>query len=237
VNRLQTEAMLAAEVIGWLEREGWDTFSEVTSPSGQERADIVAVRTLPSGEKNVAVVECKRELTFDLLAQAKKWRPHAHFIWIAVPKARHSAGRAEAFKIARDYCLLGVLEVDGGEVVVRAAPSPNPNVLETLRLSLSPEHKNHAKAGSSGGGQFTSWKATCQRLAAFVAEHEGCTITEAVDGITHHYRSRASAVSSLDHWIHKDRVPGVVVGWKRRLWTTVEAAARGMAHTRVQAAS
>lgn len=74
MNRLQTEAMLAAEIIGWLELEGWETYSEVTSPSGQERADIVAVRTLPSGEKNVAVIECKRELTFELLAQAKKWK-------------------------------------------------------------------------------------------------------------------------------------------------------------------
>jgi len=240
VNGLQTEAMLAAEVLRWLEQRGFTTYSEVTMPVGQERADIVATRSIKAGELlaanpfldegpratvdhlQVAIVQCKRELSFAVLEQADRWSEYGHGTWVAVPKAKGTSTRHFAIhKIAHKALRLGVLEVD--ESVVEVC---SPFVRETtdrdvqkLVDSLKPGHQTHAVAGSPGGGQFTTFKETCRLLAEYVKEHDGCTLSEAIDGITHHYRSKKSAQSALSEWISKGKVPGVVQGWKQRLYT------------------
>jgi hypothetical protein len=256
MNASQTEAMLAAEVVAWLETSGWDVYRSCRPGPGI--ADIVAtlkpmllepdvgdgvrltgfddasLRSLTVDVPLVAVVQCKRELSFELLAQAEDWVPHAHIVWLAVQAAKRSPGRVMAKRLALKLGL-GVLEVDGGavEVVAKAPVRADSEVLETLRLSLRPEHKTHAAAGSQGGGQFTSWKGTCAALRAFVSANEGCTMVEAVRGIVHHYRSEKSAVSALSKWAHRGKIPGVVCGWKGRLWTSAEAAARGVTGLRL----
>lgn len=221
MNSAQTEAMLAAEVLRWLEGQGFTTYSEVTMPNGsQERADIVATR---SGHPlHVAVVQCKRELSFDLLEQADRWRHFAHAVWIAVPSAKKSSARSFAIhRLAHKALLLGVLTVDASveEVCAPFVREATDRDVQALIDSLRPGHQTHAAAGSPAGGQYTSFKQTCERLAAYVREHDGCTMSEAVDGIVHHYRSKKSAASSLAEWIHKGKVPGVVQGWKQRLYT------------------
>jgi Holliday junction resolvase len=63
------EATLAAAVVRWLEREGWDVYQEVQvsapSTSGERVVDIIALKG-----PIVWGIECKVSLTLPLLLQA-----------------------------------------------------------------------------------------------------------------------------------------------------------------------
>jgi hypothetical protein len=233
-GRPKTESAVAAAVTAWLEGEGHEVFSEVSiawklragaGDVGDGRADLVAIR---GGE--LAVVECKASLSFDLFAQCERWLDYANRIWLAVPVAKASRGRSEAFRIARDFYGFGVLEVrdavpgERSPIVIRAAAVLKEERDHALRTSLRSEHKTHAKAGSNTGGHFTSFKETCQALAGYVSKHPACTLDEALGAIEHHYKTKASAANSLGPWIRKGKVAGVYQGWKGRLWSDPKSA-------------
>ena len=227
------EAAIGAAVSEWFRSKQAVVYEEVIDPrpSCTERADLVAVETLPGFERTlVHIVECKAELSFELLAQARHWSLNRFgCVWLAVPKLhRSSVGRAEAIRIAHAILGFGVLVVDR-EVSVEGRPA-NLHPPEDRRLldSLRPEHQTHAKAGSPSGGHFTSFKASCQALSAYVKENDGCRLEDAVKTISHHYRSTASAVSSLHHWVREGKVDGVYPGWKGRLYNTPRASAQSM---------
>src|ERR1700677_3488118 len=46
MRAFETEAQLAATVVDWLKRGGWDVYQEVQLNSGGRRADIIAVDCL-----------------------------------------------------------------------------------------------------------------------------------------------------------------------------------------------
>jgi hypothetical protein len=149
-----TEADLASKVVSWLESDGWEVFQEVQPEGwGGPRADIVAVQ-----EGRVWVVECKKQFSFDLLAQAEKWKPYSNRASIAVPYARRSDGRSTAFRVA-GLLGLGVFEVESLWPVDADRIPAVKQVVEPeyrgfvdwkLRDALRPEHKEYAKAGESG---------------------------------------------------------------------------------------
>lgn len=231
-----TEAMIAASAYGWLSGEGWDVYCEVESPLGQERADLVGVRPDESGAGSlVCVVEAKRELSFDLLAQARHWSDHrfADFVILAVPAlgptARFRAGRAEAVRVCREFYGFGLIAV--GDHGLR--PYVEARRIEGVRddrllASLRPEHKTMKEPGTPSGGHFTTYKDTCARLAAYVAANEGCRLSEALESVGHHYRSLETGVSALGKWIRRGEVDGVHTGWRGRLWSTPERAMRSL---------
>lgn len=218
----RAERVLAAAVVDYFQAQKADVYQEVTSPVGNERADVVAVL----GDA-VHIVECKLELSFELLAQAHYWSLHRFgTVWLAIPKLhRRSLGRDEAVRVSRAFYGFGVFVVDDEARPISAtdsifAPPGDRRLLESLR----PEHKTHAPAGSSGGGQFTSFRATCNALSVYVQENDGCRMEEAVRAIDHHYRSSASAVSSLWHWVREGKVANVHIGWRGRLYNSLESA-------------
>jgi hypothetical protein len=228
-----TEAALAHEVRVYLETDGWTTFQEVSldwkkrgaSPVGDGRADVVATR-----DGQIGVVECKGGPTFHLLAQARRWIPYANMVWIAVPYARMSEGRQEAFSIAREHGF-GILVVHDTEIRPRGSPVVRVHIDDALLVSLREGHKTHAAAGTNGGGQFTSFKETGAALAAYVAEHPACKLSEAVGAIKHHYANKASAEAALRKMIKRGLVPGAHFGWKQGLYSTEEQARTGGAST------
>jgi len=229
VNAAQTEAWIASEVRKHLEQQGMDVYGEVTLEARDcafgenQRADLVAVR----GD-TLMVVECKRG--FELLAQGRRWLPFANAVFIAVLSVYgQSIARREAVRLVREHYGFG-LYVVGDEGVKRAVePRPGARASEALLKALRPEHKVIGIPGSPGGGQWTTFKETCRNLQAFVREHEGCTLGEAIEGIRHHYRSRHSAFTALGRCIDRGEIDGVHRGWRQRLWSTVEGAMRGYA--------
>jgi hypothetical protein len=99
---------------------------------------------------------------------------------------------------------------------------------DALRRWLCEEQKTYLAAGSPCGGGWTPFKDTCRNLLDFVRAHPGCTIKEAIGGrpavlvegdivhcnpaapgIRHHYRTEATAISSLRTWIREGKVPGM----------------------------
>lgn len=230
------ESDIASAASEWLASEGWSVYHEVSldwqlrqrHALGDARADLVATR----GEQ-VAVVEAKVALSFDLFAQAKRWNPYADLVWVAIPHGKRTDGRLEAFAIAREYYGVGVLEIGcepptpwekelgdsgHGNVRERVKPRAHRRAEDALLVSLEPEHQTHAAAGTNRGGQWTAFKRTATAIAKYVTEHPGCKIAEVVGAVEHHYRSKASAVASLEKAIKRGQIPGVDRGWRQGLY-------------------
>lgn len=204
-----SEADLAAAVVAYLEALQWTIYQEVEGFSGI--ADIVGVQ-----DDKIIVVETKKSLTFDVIAQAMRWKPYAHQVSVAVPKTKGvSGGRQLAFRVCAEH-EIGVLEVtkwSGGETHIneeRPAPTRKKIIPTGLKMKLREEHKTYAKAGSANGGHWTPFKSTCEALRREVESgRPGRTLIEVVKELDHHYASPSSARNHLGHWIEKGKVAGV----------------------------
>jgi hypothetical protein len=227
VRRPNSERVIAAAVADYFERAHADVYQEVISPiqGDTRRADLVAV-----DGPIVHIVESKPELSFDLLAQARYWSLlQFGVVWIAVPKLyRRSEARDEAVRVARSFYGFGVFVVDDVAQPICPPQVVAPPVDRSLVDSLRPEQKTYAKAGSPSGGHFTSFKASCEALAKYVADNDGCKIEDAVKSILHHYASNQSAAKALFHWAREGKIAGVHIGWKRRLYNSPRASALSM---------
>lgn len=221
-----TEPQLAALVVSWLEEDGWAVWQEIADVLPVPgRLDIAATK-----ERMLCVVECKLRLSFDLLAQAKRWLPYANEVYIAVPslpavtgkvgkrRFQPREGRALAFSMAASMGI-GVLEVrslwpveEGRQqaVSVQVAAQSSPcREHETLWRALRPEYATHAVAGQSGGGGSTRFTRTCAELVAFAAKKPGEPLRAILSVIPHHYRTLKSGVQAMAEWIERGKVPGV----------------------------
>jgi hypothetical protein len=211
-EKRHTEEEVASVVISWLEAMGADVYQEVELYRQGPRADIVA-RVL----SELWIVETKTSMSLALIEQAMERRRFAHRVYIAAPSQRSRAGAGLCAELG-----IGVISVVVGDATARDYYS-EPNVTmrtqsrrwnsRPLALSkkLEPEHKTHARAGSTTGGHWSPFRRTIERLAVEVAAHPGIALKDAVSGIEHHYRSNAGARTSLAAWIREGKVPGVEI--------------------------
>lgn len=193
------EATLAAAVVQWLEASGWDVYQEVLlrlpGMPADRVADIIAVK-----DGQVWGVECKVSLTLPLLFQAAALPTSRASIAIPRNMIRDTM-RAFGIQGAQLLARAGVLEVSGATGMVReaAAPPPRPEAQDAAVLALlRPEHKTHAAAGTSGGGFWTPYKETMDRVRALLAARGPLTVPEIVAVLGKgHYKTEASARGSL----------------------------------------
>lgn len=213
---IQTEAEMAARVVKWLESEGHTIYHEV-QPNGRGgvRADIVAVRA-----GVIRVVETKKVLGLEVMAQAAHWLQSANYVLIAVPEAKNSAGRSMGFRCCA-HLGLGVLVVkslwpiDEGRIqAVRQEVEPEyrQHIHSEIRDALRDEHKTHAKAGTNRGGHVTSFKLTCEAIARIAADSPGTSLRTALSSMDHHYASLNGAIANLTKMHEK----GVALGFELR---------------------
>lgn len=200
----RTEADLGAKIVAHLEADGYEVYQEVLHHGAV--ADIVAVRA------GICVaIECKLSLTLTLLGQAHHWLHRAHEVWIAIPAQRRPN---KGFYFAKN--ILGMLGI-GLMTVTRAGDireslpaklfRPKPKAL----IEVRPEQKVFSKAGSNRGGHWTPFKETCGNLLHIVKATPGIPVKEALDKLTHHYSSKASARACLVKLIGQKVVPGLEV--------------------------
>lgn len=187
-----------------LQRQGFETYEEVSVGYGDKRADVVAIRG-----PLVAVVETKRTMGLGLLNQLMGWRGRAHWIIGAV-----SAGRLDG--AARRLCAVegfGIWTVSSEDTIGEPLSpvlhrwvdrSVRQRCVEGNRSSQSP-----VAAGTNRGGFFTPFRGTARALAEVVATHPGINLRSALGAVKHHYRSSRSAISSLPGCIQRGIVPGV----------------------------
>ena len=206
---LNSEAELSVVVVAYLAALGAAVYQEVEVPGGV--ADIVA-----RVQAELWIVEVKRSPSLALLIQAMNRRKLAHRVIIAAPYTRRTGD------VARICAELGVglwrVSVGDGTSygpadVREEVPSRRWNTRPVaLAGALRPEHQTHAKTGAVGeGGRWTPYRGTCEALANVVRRAPGIALKTAIDETKHHYRSAASARSSIAHWLGEGKVPGVVM--------------------------
>lgn len=211
-KRIDSEKDLGDPIIAWLEERGWDIYQEVAGPHGGV-ADIVA--TLGS---LTCVVELKKSMTFDLMAEAQRWLRYANWTYMVVPHARDSDGRRMAFSIAEHFGI-GIMTVTIGKydgdrinrVDVRLMPRLQRKVNSALREMLHPAHKTFAVAGTAHGRHWTAFQDTCEQIAGFVRETPGATLGQVINGIKYHYRTESTAKACLVRWGDRGVIRGVVL--------------------------
>ena len=206
---MNAEQELAAVVVDWLRAEGWEVYQEVTTGSG--RADIVAVR----GPVRWAI-ETKTSLNLAVMDQAADNVAWFHYSSIAVPApANSSFASPRNWKLAQKvagllgFGILRVLPESGARdsrVFVDDRCTPRFNRRPGL-VDLHEAQKTEGQAGSNGGGYYTPFRATCERLVWYVTRRPGLTLKEAVRNIRHHYASEPSAVQSLAKMIRQQVIP------------------------------
>lgn len=200
-------------VIDHLQELGHDVYQEVEVAGMGGSADIVC---LVNGGPEVWIIETKTSWSLELLQQCLIRRRMAHRIFAAVPYGPRNvmAGPDIAHRLG-----IGVMQVARGAPEHGIAPRIDltfglPPRLTSRRLDwievLRPEHKTAARAGGSGAGRWTPYRATCAALADFVRAHPGgVPLRQAIESVKHHYATPSTARSSLAHWIRSRRVPGV----------------------------
>ena len=190
------ETDLADPIRSWFTEQGYEVYQEVCLSGGS--CDIVATTS-----KLTVAVEMKTSLNFDVFAQALRWVGRAHFVYVAVPKAK---GR-ELAKLFAENLGVGILEVYKQEVKEVVAPRLRRRISD-MRRRLKPEQKYVCKAGSVSG-RYTPFKATCFALCNLVLINPGITLKAALARIKTHYRSPKTAMVVLPKMVFKGVIPGL----------------------------
>ena len=182
----KSEVDLAQAVIEWLESDGWDVYQEVQVD--EVRADIVAFEP---ETKRSWIIECKRSLTFDVVAQAWRWRRLAHWVSVGVPEGPKfwTDGRKLGMEIL-EWKKIGFVPVGEcgvlGEQVRRVPANLDADSYDLIH-TCRPEHKIRAPAGTNKGGYVTEFGETVAKIEDFVRENPGADIKTVSRSIKHHY--------------------------------------------------
>jgi hypothetical protein len=190
---LETE--VAKPAVEYFKAQGYDVYSEVQALHG--RADIVAVKGL-----EVVVVEAKTRFSFKVLAQATRWTSVASKIYILTPQRRQTKLTSDEWHLMREVMTwkgIGWLTLEYGDriLVQKQAKEQEQAEPELLLKYVVPEQQTGPEAGSKGGGYYTEYRGTCNRIAAYVHEHPGARLIDVVRVVKHHYKTFSSARQAL----------------------------------------
>ena len=134
---------------------------------------------------------------------------------VAVPVAKKDTRRL-AYRIAKDYLKIGVLEVEYTVFESVSAPIMREyhKTSKKKMAHLHEEHKTYLEAGSNGGGYYTPYLATMDKVKSYILDHPGCTLKDIMAYLDshHHYASNATAKSTIrnalisweKNWCHVD---------------------------------
>lgn len=222
--RFESEAELASEVAKWLEADGWKLWFEVSEEFGGSRADIVAC----SGPLTM-IVETKRTLSFELLAQCDRWvrKGAANYVMCAVPRLsdldhRRQSARMLATSWSNEHgiSVLEMPKIEGTDysaqilresVRTKWAPMARPKSDYSIRKSLKHEMRR-TRPGTNDGGYVTDFSRTCDKVRKLVKKRGGkAPVREIVDSIKHHYANPQTARARLRKLTEEGVVYGLAI--------------------------
>ena len=217
----QSEQELAAKIVEYLEGiGGYEIYQEVQC--GGPIADIVAVHGAATW-----IIEVKSSAGLAVLAQAYSWIKYcrANYVSIATPApARRQQTASTQFRhaIMRDHGI-GWMWIHRGSVGEDIPAKFHRTYKQPLRPASIAEyvhdgHKTAAAAGSADGGHWTPFRSTVQSLRRYIDANPGCSISDAVKHIDHHYASPSGARTSLLSWIREGVISGVELRRDGRSW-------------------
>lgn len=205
IKKKFSEVDLAQAVINTLREWKWEIYQEVVGHGG--RCDIVAK------QKNIIwAIECKNSFGFQVLDQAYNWirNGSAHYVSIAVPWKSITNN-----KIGKKICL------DYGIGVLYVSSSNSDNVQEIIQpklrrkiaipFRLCDDQKIIKSAGSTGGGYWTPFRQTVNRLISLVERKPGIEFNKLIKELDHHYSSLSSAKSCLRNFIGTNVIPELII--------------------------
>lgn len=204
------EAALGPPVRGWLEEWQADVYAEVCPASHGARADL-AYRLSPSSSI-VGVVELKTSLSLSLLEQAHGWVRWnlAHYVWIATPTSPGGFAQDVAERFG-----FGILQVhtkgnQAGRVsVIAEAPFHRKADPSALLRGMVPEAKGQT-AGAQGGGYWTPFRGTCERVRRYVDTCGGrVEFGQVIKCVESHYSSSRSFRSSFGALLATNKIKGL----------------------------
>ena len=206
-----SETDVAASIIAYLDNLHWEVFQEVTGAAG--RADIVARQG-----SLIWIIEAKTTFGLPVIAQARRWRQHAHLVSVGTPRYLGD------FDFGREVCqMVGVGILCASHRPQHADGSMSSELLRP-RLNRHPhrlpklceEHKTYAPAGTNGGGYFTPFNRTCKDIRDVVTRAgEGMPLKRVIDLVDHHYNSNSTARNCMRKWIECGKVPGVEIRFEK----------------------
>jgi hypothetical protein len=207
-----SEADVCKEMIAYLEERGWCCYQEVSFKGERGRADIVAVYD----GRIVWVIEAKKALNLDVLAQAYDWVGVAHYVSIVVPYPARGEWAKKGFvkQVLGDQGIGLFYTCKTSDVRVATPVHARLNRsahrhTEKLLSQLRPEHQTFAAAGTSGTF-WTPYKESCREILKEVSGTPGINFTELMKRVGKmHYSSPSSARSTMLKRIIRGHVPGV----------------------------
>lgn len=223
-----SEQDLAKQAVEYFQERGFGVYQEV-SFFGAGYVDIVATLGPITW-----VVEVKKQMGIEVLAQARRSLPYANCVSVLTQEPKRNVITttwADIFD--RAGVGLMVIRHHGGIETLKPythisehrqdkyppesrtvqrnelyAPFRR-KVWPHLRDSLREEHKTYAAAGSAAAKRYTPFKDTCNNLKARVEKQPGISLGDALAVIAHHYANTSSAKGCLSALIQAGNVPGI----------------------------
>jgi hypothetical protein len=212
-----SEVQLAAMIVSDLKSDGWEVYQEVVLEAGDGPADIVAVRG-----GLIWIIETKMSMTLDLIGQAYRWIGSAHWVTMAIPypKRGENDKKRMVSQFCRDYGV-SLMKIDSRNKVHldnwQKPADIDTATAEYVISQLHEEQKTFALAGSNGG-HWTPYKSTCIMVKNHVLANPGCSIESLVKDVGRmHYKTEASARSTLQERVAYGAVPGVTLQWDGKI--------------------
>ena len=213
LNKYSKEHEFAAPVVEFIEQDGWEVFQEVRIGDNSPRADIIGRRG-----NIIHVVEVKKTLSLDLMAQAVEWLRKVHYVSVAIPETiaerkiwASSKGRDFAYRVMASNGI-GIITIDlNGHCKYKSGYTSRLNrhchadCKRFVIPYLTEQQKYYARAGSRDR-YWTPFRETCDSLTELVGKHpEGIKFKSAIDIIIHnwHYASEQSGRSALGSFLEE----------------------------------
>jgi len=195
------ETELAQKFVDYL--SDYDLYFEVDYAG--HTVDIVAITDIFSTS-----LEVKTSFNFKVFEQALTNKPYFNYSYIGVPCFNDNFIQR---KLCKDYGI-GLLIYDTkGYNDIREIVVPKFNRISNkiLRTRLH-EFNKTSKPGSKNGdsNKITAFGITVDNITKYVKRHEGCTIKEMIENISHHYDNNRLALNSTYQWIKKGIIKDVV---------------------------
>ena len=203
-ERNNKEAQLALHVVKHLEGLGYDVYKEVCKKGGgSDRADIYAVMNEGQYKGATVAIEVKLAYGLKVIEQAFNWKKFATFAYVAVPTGKRK-DRAFTYYLCK-LLGIGVIEIEErrgfANIVVAADVNKNitkPKLFEEQKFSI---------AGNANHEYVTPFKLTVSKLHEHLKTNGKMTVSQALSGIKHHYKSHMSACASIIKHIEDGQLP------------------------------
>lgn len=198
------EVDLGKHILSYFRNRNYKIYQEVDCNG--RGIDAVGVN---QEDEHIITIELKTGFNLKVIEQAYDNRLHGHYSFIAVPSAKYSNSRRFGLTICKDYGI-GVVEYVKTTGTIRELVKPTKNI-HPEPPKLYEDKDSYALAGSPDGKRWTPFKQTCVHIEEYLKNHDGCSISELIRNIDHHYSSPRSATSTIRNRIKAGIIKNVKI--------------------------